>query len=143
MLLKESGASMTETKLRELELQNHLLRREVTRLAKRAGEKSKHGRRVNAAFNDAVIMAGLHAAHQPTSRRYMIEHHGFTQTRWENAMGLLRMARVVTRHHHWASADAAHIGDTLERVRERAITEPEAFKARLNKHAFGRSRHKR
>jgi hypothetical protein len=131
-----------QEKIRGLELKNNLLQQEVTRLNKSVHDKSKHKRRVNAAFNDATILVGLHAGQQPTSRRYAVANRHLTQTRWENAIGLLRMARVIN-NRHWASSDLAHIGSALERARQRAIESPEAFKARLNRHALGRNKHRR
>ena len=127
----------SEERIRDLELQNHLLRAEVTRLAKLAGERSKHARRVTRAYNDAILLAGLRAGGQRTSRPHMVEEHGFTQNRWENACALLRLARVLTRHRHWRTLDLERIGSALEDARLVAMEQPTAFRARLNRHARG------
>lgn len=126
-----------EERIRDLELENHLLRNEVTRLAKLAGERSKHARRVTRAYNDAILIASLRTGGQRTSRRYMIEQHGFTQNRWENATALLRLARVLSQHRHWRTSDLERIGSALEDARMAALAQPSAFRARLNRHARG------
>jgi len=126
-----------EERIRDLELQNHLLRGEVARLSKLAGERNKHARRVTRAYNDAILLAGLRAGGQRTSRRYMIDQHGFTQNRWENATALLRLARVLSKHRHWRTFDLERIGSALDDARMAALAQPSAFRARLNRHARG------
>ena len=61
--------------------------------------------------------------------------HGMTQRRWQNAVGLLRMARVITDYRRWVITDLASIEQRLELAKCRAIEAPESYQARLNRHA--------
>ena len=110
------------------------LKAENTALRKRLGEKSRHARRVARAYQDALLLATWRAAHIPPSRSYAA-HHKISQRRWENAIGLLRLARVITGHRRWVTTDLSLVEARLSVARQRAIDSPDTFKARLNGHA--------
>lgn len=54
-------------------------------------ENSRHVERAEHAYPDALLLATHHIAYQPTSRDQVTE---LTMSRWINAIGLLRLARV-------------------------------------------------
>lgn len=60
----------TEQQLRYLELKNAKLRAEAAQLRKKIGENSRHARRVNKAYDDALLLAMWKAAVIHPSRDY-------------------------------------------------------------------------
>lgn len=123
-----------ETKLKLVELELAKVKDEAARLRKKLREKSRHGKRVDKAYDDALLLAHFKAVHINPSRSYA-RYHAMSQRRWENAMGLLRLARIVDGRKRWNVTDLPAITERLERARDRAKAEPEAFKLRLNGHA--------
>jgi len=123
-----------EQQIRYLELENAQIKRDAAALRKRLGENSRHARRVERAYRDALLLATWRAAHIPPSRSYAA-HHRISQRRWQNAIGLLRLARVIEGHRRWVTTDLALVEARLSVARQRAIDTPAAFKARLNGHA--------
>jgi hypothetical protein len=119
--------------IRLLDVENHQLRDEVARLAKIARERSYHARRVRLAYDDAMLLAVFWAAGIIPSRRYA-RVKGITQNRWQNALALLRMARVAVGHRRWATDSLADIERRLVAARDRAIENPDSFWARLPRH---------
>jgi hypothetical protein len=116
-----------------LDVENHQLRDEVARLARAAKERSYHVRRVKLALDDALLLALFQASGIAPSRRYA-RLKSMSQNRWQNAMALLRMARVVVRRRHWATDNLADIEKRLGVAAKRAIDHPDAYWARLIKH---------
>ena len=110
------------------------LRAENTALRKKLGETNRHARRVARAYQDALLLATWRAAHIAPSRSYAA-HHKMSQRRWQNAIGLLRLARVITGHRRWVTTDLSLVEARLAVARQRAIETPDTFKARLNGHA--------
>jgi hypothetical protein len=124
--------------IRLLDVENHQLRDEVARLSKLARERSYHARRVRLALDDALLLATwlvavFWAAGIIPSRRYA-RVKGITQNRWQNALALLRMARVAVGHRRWATDSLADIERRLVAARDRAIENPDSFWARLPRH---------
>lgn len=119
---QEARARWLDFTVERLDAENKALRRKL-RLS------SRHARRVQQAFEDAHLMATSHIAYVDTGRAAM-ERRGITKRRWECAVALLRMARVLdgTR---WLLHDAERIGSKLERAVERAIDEPGLFRVYL------------
>ncbi len=122
-----------EQQVKYLELEVQKLKAERARLAKALQETSRHGRRVQRAYEDALLLAMWHCSGIIPSRRYA-RLHKFTQNRWENATGLLRMARIIVGHRRWVQADLGTIEDRLEQAKQRALESKEAFFSRLNRH---------
>ncbi len=110
------------------------LRAEVAQLRKKLGESGRHARRVEQAFKDALLLAEWRSIQILPSRSYAA-YHKMSQRRWQNAIGLLRLARVVESHRHWVITDLALIEQRLQVARQRAIEQPQAYKMRLNHHA--------
>jgi len=123
-----------EQQIKYLLLEINRLKDEGTQLRKKLHLSSRHARRVMQAYQDAVLLSVWRVAGASASRSYA-KKYGVSQNRWEAAMALLRMARIVTRHRTWNTTNATVIDEMLEKARERAIEQPFVFKARLNKHA--------
>lgn len=109
------------------------LRQENARLSKALGEATYHSRRVQLAYEDALLLAQWRAIGIIPSRRYA-KHHKMSQRRWQNALALLRMARIVVGHRRWSTDEVALIEKRLESARGRAAEMPESFFSRLNRH---------
>src|SRR5689334_17842582 len=97
-------------KVEYLEVDILKLKKENTALRKALRENSKHARRVEKAYDDALLLISWHVAGIIPSRRYA-RLYNITQHRYENAYGLLKLARVIHRRRTWAREDLA----TMER----------------------------
>lgn len=108
------------------------LRHENAQLHRRLGETSRHARRVGQAYKDALLLASWRAVHIFPSRDYA-KHKGISQRHWQNAVALLRLARVVDGR-RWRVTELATIEQRLDVAKKRAIEAPDAFRARLPRH---------
>jgi hypothetical protein len=95
---------------------------------------ARHRNRVEAAYKDALMLATWRANGIIPSRRYAAIY-GITQNRFENAMGLLRLARIIVRHRTWKTDDLQTIKARLKNAKEYAVEYPDAYLARLADHA--------
>lgn len=118
-----------EQAIRLLELETHELRQELGRLRHKLQGERYHVARIEQARKDALLLALWAAAGIPPSRRYA-KRHNITQRRWENAIALLRLARVLTGNRRWATRDAATIEARLEKAAQTAIDAEGAYRAR-------------
>jgi hypothetical protein len=94
----------------------------------------RHKARVEEAYKDAIQLSVWRANGVIPSRRYA-SIYGITQNRFENAVGLLRMARIIVRHRSWVTEDLQTIKTRLKSAKETALEIPEAYHARLTIHA--------
>jgi hypothetical protein len=122
-----------EQQVRYLQIELEKARQEASRLRKALGENGKHARRIDKAYEDALLLATFYAAGIIPSRRYA-RLKGLTQNRWENATTLLKMARIIERQRRWVTADLAVIEKRLALAREKALENPALFFLRANKH---------
>lgn len=122
-----------EQQLRYLQIELAKVKQEATQLRKALGINRKHTRRIEKAYEDGLLLAMWFAGGIIPSRRYALLH-GFTQPRWENAVALLKMARIITRQRHWVTRDLALIEARLGTARQRAIADPPQFFLRLGVH---------
>ena len=95
---------------------------------------ARHRTRIETAYQDALTLALWRANGIIPSRRYA-SVYGITQNRFENAVGLLRVARIIVRHRTWVTDDLATIKINLKIAKDRSIETPEAFFLRLSIHA--------
>ena len=123
-----------EQRIRQLELENEKIKREAAELRSSLRKFSGHERRIERAYADALLLASWSAGGIFPSRRFA-RLHEMSQRRWQNACGLLRMARVLDRHRHWITTDLAVVEKRLERAATQAKLQPEGYFARLNRHA--------
>jgi hypothetical protein len=132
------GGSMTnkltpEQKIGMLEVELLKAKREAAKLRKALSINSRTHKRIEKAYEDALLLAAWRAAGIIPSRRYAGEYE-MTQFRYENAFGLLKFARVIQGHRRWMLDDLATIEAKLARARNRAFEDPPAFFLYLNKH---------
>lgn len=121
---------MATNKHMELELLR--LREENTRLRKALQINGRHARRIQRAYDAALLLATWHVGYLPTSREFA-KDQGMPQRQWENGMALLRLARVVNGQ-SWRCHDLPTITARLDNAVVAANAAPEAFFARGNRH---------
>lgn len=117
---------------KHLELELLRLREENSRLRKALRINGRHSRRIQRAYDAALLLATWHVGHLPTSRDFA-RTMGMPQRQWENGMALLRLARVVNGR-RWRVHDLAAIEYALQRARDRAVETPDAYFAWCNRH---------
>ena len=117
---------------RHLEYEIARLRSQNAELRRRLHLNGHHARRIERAYEIALLLAGFHVAYQSTSRAYALSQ-GISQRSWEGAVALLRLARVVNGR-RWAVNDLAGIEKRLSAAKERATLTPDAYFARGNLH---------
>ena len=122
-----------EQKVRLLELELTKAKDEASRLRKRIGENNRYKRRIDRAYEDALLMAFWRSAGIRPSRRFA-GLYGITQYRWENAVGLLRLARIIQGESYWPLWDMEAMEKQLAQAKEKALLDPQLFFLRLNKH---------
>ena len=96
--------------------------------------RKRHKTRIETAYQDALMFALWRSQGIVPSRRYALIY-GITQNRFENAVGLLRMARIIVSHRTWTTDDPVTIKPRLKNAKEYALEVPEAYHARLSTHA--------
>jgi hypothetical protein len=119
-----------EQQIGYLQIELAKAKQEATRLRKALHENNKHARRVDRAYEDALLLASWRVAGIIPSRRYA-RLYNITQHRWESALALLKLARIVTRQRHWAVTDLATIERNLANARSKALDDPGLFFLRL------------
>jgi hypothetical protein len=123
-----------DQQIRYLEVDNLKLRQENTRLRKAVKENGRHSRRIEQAYEDALLLATWRAAGIIPSRRYA-KRFKITQFRYENAFGLLRLARIIQRQRAWVTEDLSVMESKLDLAREKALEDPQLYFLRLNRHS--------
>jgi len=124
------------TQSRYLRIELTKAQTEAAQLRKQLKLSNRHGKRVDKAYEDALLLATWYAAAIIPSRAYA-RRFNLTQNRWQNAIALLKMARIIQRQRHWVTADLSLIEKRLQSARDQSIEFPDAYFARLNRH--GRS----
>jgi hypothetical protein len=108
--------------LRRLQTENRKLRAALR-------INGRHARRVQRAHDVALLLGQWHLAHLPTCREFAREH-GIAQRQWQNAMALLKLARVVDQAGRWHVHDLPSISAKLDNAAVAANAAPEAYFAR-------------
>lgn len=96
--------------------------------------RKTHPIRIEQAYKDALTLAGWKYNGILPSRRYAAIY-GISQNHFENAVALLRLARIVTKHRTWTVDDYPTIKTRLAAAKQYALDVPEAYHARLTNHA--------
>src|SRR5205085_10100131 len=125
----------TQQQLRYLQVELAKAKAEAAHLRKQFQVSNRHTKRIDQAYEDALLLATWHAVGVPPSRSYA-KRYGVSQNRWQNAIGLLKMARIIHRHRHWATDDIGLIEARLANAKQQAIDMPEAFFSRLPRHGL-------
>jgi hypothetical protein len=114
-----------------LNTENRQLRDAVVKLGAKVGERTYHPRRVRLAYEDALLMAVSYSGGTYPSREYMMQYKEMSRARFDNALALLRMARVVVSRRRWVVRDLASIDSALRRAQAKATENPESYRAWL------------
>lgn len=120
--------------IRYLELENAKLRAEAARLRQRLHENSRHARRIDQAHDDALLLALWRIGGIAVSRDYA-KSQAISQNRYQNAVALLKLARVIVRQRHWTVHDLATIEQRLAMARQKALDDPDLFFLRHPRHS--------
>lgn len=111
---------------------NHLLV-EVKRLQEENAKlraalrvNGRHARRIQRAHDCALLLATWHIAYLPTSREFAAAN-GMAQRQWQNAMALLRLARIVDARGRWKCHDLPSISVRLDDAVIAANSAPDAY----------------
>lgn len=118
---------------KRLWLEVQRLRAENAKLRKALRINGRHARRIQRAYDAALLLAQWHCAFLPTSRQFAMQN-GMPQRQWQNGMALLRMARVCDQRGRWACHDLNVIEAALRRAQVGANAAPEAYFARGPRH---------
>jgi hypothetical protein len=116
----------TDTQVRILEIELAKARAEATALRKALGENGRHKRRIEKAFEDAILMAFWSSVGIRPARRFA-ERYGITQDRWMNAIALFRMARLIEGRSRWRLADLETTERKLAAARDKVLSDPGIF----------------
>ena len=116
-----------------LEIELLRLRAENAQLRKALRINGRHARRMQRAYDCALLLATWHVAYLPTSRDYA-QAQGMGQRGWEAGMALLKLARIVTGQ-KWRIHDLPTIERALQKAQDTALAAPESFFAWSNRHA--------
>lgn len=117
---------------KHLEVELLRLRQENSDLRKALRINGRHARRIQRAYDCALLLAQWHLAYLPTSRDFA-KTQGMSQRGWENGIALLKLARVVNGQ-RWRVHDLPTIESALQRAQDRALETPESFFAWCNRH---------
>jgi hypothetical protein len=122
-----------EQQLGYLQIELSKARKEAARLRKALGENSRHARIIDRAYEDALLLAFWRSIGIRPSRRFAALYE-VTQPRWEHALALLRMARVIDGKSRWVAMDMATMERKLAQARERALEDVQLFFLRHTRH---------
>ena len=123
-----------EQRNRLLESQLRVANAEIAQLRRRLSENGAHAKRIDRAYVDGLLLAQRHLAFLDTSRQAALAGADISHCRWENALALLRLGRCHNGR-RWLLHDLAEIEAALSRAKAVALENPDAYRARLPKHA--------
>lgn len=118
-----------------LMVENDDLRAENAQLRKRLHENARTTKRIEQAYKDAMLLSHWKTTFVHPGRDYAARVGGMSQRRWQNAIGLLKLARVVVRRRHWTTDEVAVVEVRLSKAKAVALADPQRFFLRLNRHA--------
>lgn len=127
-----------DQQLRVLESELRVANAELAKLRRRVGESGAHGKRLDRAYADALLLAQLHLGFLAASRRSAEECAAITRNRHQNAVALLRLARCHNGR-EFLQHDLATIEERLTKAKDLALGNPDAYRARLPKYERERS----
>jgi hypothetical protein len=129
----ETPGLTLEQRVGYLEVELTKAKAEATKLRKALQENGRHARIIDRAYEDALLMVFWRSIGIRPSRRFAAMYE-ITQTRWEHALALLRMARLVSGRGRWAAADVATMERKLATTRDKALEDANLFFLRHTRH---------
>lgn len=119
-----------EQRNKVLESELKIAHAEIAKLRRRLSESGAHGKRLDRAYADGLLLAQLHIGYLATSRRAADECAEISRSRHQNAVALLRLAKVHNGR-HFLHHDLVTIEERLAQAKDLALEEPSAYRARL------------
>lgn len=120
---------MTEFEISALRVEVERLRAENAKLHRNAGRQSAFIAKIERAHADAVLFLSLRVGGITPSREYCAGTLGIGRRRWQWAMALLKLAKLVSHD----PTDPAVI-ERLEAAKADALANQLALKVRLTRH---------
>jgi hypothetical protein len=117
---------------KHLEVEIERLRGENAQLRKALRINGRHSRRIQRAYDSALLLASWHVGFLDVSRDFA-RAQGMAQRQWENGIALLKLARVI-KGRRWRVHDLSAIEGALRRAQDRALQTPEIFFAWVIRH---------
>jgi hypothetical protein len=111
---------------------NHLLveiarlQEENQKLRAALRQNGRHARRISRAHDCALLLATWHIAYLPASREFAAQN-GMAQRQHQNAMALLKLARIVDLRGRWLCHDLPTISAKLDDAVIAANAAPDAY----------------
>lgn len=122
-----------QQQIRLLQLELARARAEATALRKRLGEQSRHPKRIERAYEAALLLAFWRSVGIKPSRRFAATYQ-ISQHRWQDALALLRMARLIHGKSRWPALDLETTEGRLAQARDKALADPDLFFLRHTRH---------
>jgi hypothetical protein len=116
-----------------LELELRRLQSENAKLRAALKENGRHARRIQRAYDCALLLAQWHLAYLPTDRAFA-KQHGMAQRQFQNAMALLKLGRICDQSGRWRYHDLATIEALLADARIAANAAPDAYFSKGPRH---------
>lgn len=130
---KEAQNLTAEQRINLLELELKQAKAENTQLRNALHQNTRHTKRIEQAYQDALLLAQLHIGYEPTSRNAG-SRAAISRRRWTNAMALLKLARVYNCRKFIAHS-LVEVEPALQRAKRIATENPTSYLARLPRHA--------
>jgi hypothetical protein len=122
-----------EQRIRYLEIELGKAKTEATKLRKTLKENSRQARIIDKAYEDALLLVFWRSIAIRPSRRFAATY-GITQPRWEHAIALLRLARLIQGKGRWSTVAATVMEQKLAKARDKALEDHELFFLRHTRH---------
>lgn len=120
---------MTEFEISALRVEVERLRAENAKLHRNAGRQSAFVAKVDRAHADALLFLSLRVGGITPSREYCADVLGIGRRRWQWAMALLKLAKLI--NHDPADPVVMH---RLDEAKGEALANHLALKVRLTRH---------
>jgi hypothetical protein len=122
-----------DQRIRYLEIELVKAKTEATKLRKTLKENSRYAKIVDRAYEDALLMVFWRSIGIRPTRRFSALY-AITQPRWEHALALLRMARLISGKSRWIALDIPTMERKLAQARDRALEDAQLFFLRHTRH---------
>jgi hypothetical protein len=122
-----------EQKVGYLEVELARAKAETAKLRKALGEHSHYAKIIDRAYEDGLLMIFWRSIGIRPSRRFAAMYK-ISQVRWEHALALLRLARLITGKGRWQLTDTATMERRLLNARDKALEDRNIFFLRHTRH---------
>jgi hypothetical protein len=130
--MEQEGLTL-EQQVSYLKIELTKAKTEATKLRKTLKENSRYAKIVDRAYEDALLMGFWRSMGIRPTRRFSALY-SITQSRWEHALALLRMARLINGKSRWAASDMTTMERKLSQARDKALEDAQLFFLRHTRH---------